>query len=92
VVRAYYYTAIIEDQELFAPAQAKERPGVSGSVGPNFEVGGPRATDNAAIVNHAVLSGVGIGIAQMWQVRELIQSQRLRVILQDYRTRYLFTW
>jgi DNA-binding transcriptional LysR family regulator len=49
-----------------------------------FKVSGRFATDNAAIVNHAVLNGLGIGIAQMWQVRELIQSQRLRVILEDF--------
>jgi DNA-binding transcriptional LysR family regulator len=30
------------------------------------------------------LNGHGIGIAQMWQVRELIQSRRLRVILEDF--------
>jgi DNA-binding transcriptional LysR family regulator len=48
------------------------------------EVQGPLKTDNASIVNQAVLYGLGIGVAQMWQVRELVEQRRISVLLTDY--------
>ena len=48
------------------------------------EVHGPLKTDNASIVNQAVLHGLGIGVAQMWQVRELVEQRRISLLLTDY--------
>ena len=49
----------------------------------SVEVHGP-LKDNASIVNQAVLHGLGIGVAQMWQVRELVEQRRISLLLTDY--------
>jgi len=41
-------------------------------------------TDDAAATRVAVASGLGIGIAPLWQIQQLIASGQVEVILEDY--------
>ena len=50
----------------------------------SIEVRGPLRTDNATIVNEAVLHGLGIGVAQMWQVRDWVEQRRITALLTEY--------
>jgi DNA-binding transcriptional LysR family regulator len=47
-------------------------------------VSGPITTDNAPAANAAVLAGIGIGVAQFWQVRELVEEGRYSLLLTQY--------
>lgn len=48
------------------------------------DVDGRFSSDNAAACNAAVAAGLGIGIASLWQVRELIDQGRLQTVLDDW--------
>ncbi len=56
----------------------------SNGVVKSVDVHGPLKTDNASVVNEAALHGLGIGIAQMWQVRHWVEQRRIAVLLTDY--------
>jgi DNA-binding transcriptional LysR family regulator len=74
------HACIVRTSANEASAWRFKSKGVTESV----EVQGPLKTDNASIVNQAVLHGLGIGVAQMWQVRELVEHRRISVLLTDY--------
>lgn len=56
---------------------------VRGSV-LSVPVHGPLRTDSAAVVNEAVVQGLGVGMAQLWQVRHLVEQGRVKIILQEF--------
>jgi DNA-binding transcriptional LysR family regulator len=50
------------------------------------DVSGPLTTDNVATANAAVAAGAGIGIAQHWQVQELLAQDRCTLLRTQYGT------
>jgi DNA-binding transcriptional LysR family regulator len=48
------------------------------------EVRGRFSADNAAACNAAVVAGLGIGVAALWQVRSLLDQGRLETVLDDW--------
>jgi DNA-binding transcriptional LysR family regulator len=48
------------------------------------EVRGRFSADNAAACNAAVMAGLGIGVASLWQVRSLLDQGRLETVLDDW--------
>lgn len=48
------------------------------------EVQGRFSADNAAACNAAVAAGLGIGVAALWQVRDLLDQGRLETVLDDW--------
>jgi DNA-binding transcriptional LysR family regulator len=48
------------------------------------EVRGRFSADNAAACNAAVIAGLGIGVAALWQVRHLLDQGRLETVLDDW--------
>lgn len=48
------------------------------------EVHGRFSADNAAACNAAVVAGLGIGVAALWQVRGLLDQGRLETVLDDW--------
>ncbi|MBO3461571.1 LysR family transcriptional regulator [Aetokthonos hydrillicola Thurmond2011] len=47
-------------------------------------VKGNLQVDNSTAIREAVLSGIGIAVCPVWLFGELIQSDRLKIILKDY--------
>lgn len=48
------------------------------------EVKGRFRTDNTAAVHAAVLQGLGIGYGPLWQIRELLDTGALEVVLEEF--------
>ncbi|WP_139351530.1 LysR family transcriptional regulator [Rhodanobacter sp. C06] len=48
------------------------------------EVQGRFSADNAAACNAAVAAGLGVGVAALWQVRNLLDQGRLETVLDDW--------
>lgn len=45
---------------------------------------GPFRTDDASAVQEAVLHGLGLGRAPMWQIRSLLQQRKVEVVLSEF--------
>jgi len=52
-------------------------------------VNGNLQVDNSAAIREAILSGIGIAVCPVWLLGDLIQSDRLKVILSDYQPKSL---
>jgi DNA-binding transcriptional LysR family regulator len=50
-------------------------------------VKGRFAADGSAMCNEAVVLGLGIGIAPLWQIRGLVDQGRVELILSEYKPR-----
>jgi DNA-binding transcriptional LysR family regulator len=55
-----------------------------GSRKQTVEVRGRFSADNAAACNAAVIAGLGIGVAALWQVRHLLDQGRLETVLDEW--------
>lgn len=50
----------------------------------HIAVDGPFSANDAATANEAVASGLGLGMAPLWQLQRMLEEGRVEIVLQDY--------